>query len=152
MLTTVRRAGPARIILAEDDRTLARLTEIAIKRTAPSTELQIVHDGHQAIAAISENIPDLLLLDLYMPGKDGFEVLEFIRREERTQRVPVVMLSSSQSPREINRAYDLQVNAYVLKQTDFSDLCTMIDSILNFWLKTATLPHVGRDGILQAGC
>ena len=140
MITTPRQAGPASIILAEDDRTLARLMEIALKRTAIPHELQIVHDGNQAIEALAEKTPDLCLLDLYMPGKDGFEVLEHVRHHERLRRVPVVMLSSSQAAKDVNRAYDLHVNAYVLKQTDFSELCSTLDSILHFWLRTAIMP------------
>jgi len=140
MITNVRRAGPARVILVEDDRTVARLIEIALKRTAIPHDLQVVHDGHQAIAALLTSTPDLCLLDLYMPGKDGFEVLEYVRQEERLRRLPVVMLSSSNSAADINRAYDLHVNAYVVKEIEFSNLCHSLDSVLHFWLRTATPP------------
>ena len=127
-------------MLAENDRSLARLMEIALKRTSIPHQLQVVHDGQHAIAALTENPPDLCLLDSSMPGKSGFEVLEYVRQNERLRRTPVVMLSASQSASDINRAYDLHVNAYVVKQTDFSDLCSTLDSILHFWLRTAATP------------
>ena len=140
MITNPRRAGRANILLVEDDRPLARLTEVALKRTAIPHDLRIVHDGHQAIAALAETTPDLCLLDLYMPGTDGFHVLEHVRSDERLRRLPVVMLSYSGAPEDVNRAYDLHVNAYVVKQTDFSDLCSTVDSIVNFWLQVVTPP------------
>jgi CheY-like chemotaxis protein len=114
--------------------------EIALKRTSIPHDLEIVHDGHQAIESLLNNPPDLCLLDLYMPGRDGFDVLEYIRRQERLRRIPVVMFSSTAAAADVNRAYDLHVNAYVLKQTDFFDLCSSLDSVLQFWLRTATPP------------
>ena len=99
MITTYRRNRPARIVLAEDDRTTASLIKIALQRTGVSHDLCMVHDGDSAIAA-----------------------------------------SSSETPGDINRAYDLHANAYVLKHPDFSDLCRSLDAILNFWLRTAIIP------------
>jgi CheY-like chemotaxis protein len=131
---------PARIVLAEDDKTIARLIEIALKRTGIPHDLEVAHDGHQAIRALSRSAPDLCLLDLYMPGKDGFEVLEHIRRQEALRRIPVVMFSASPTPSDVNRAYDLHVNAYVIKQTDFAEMCRTLDSVVHFWLRTATPP------------
>jgi len=104
--------------------------------------LDTVYDGDSAIAALErpDALADLMLLDLYMPGKNGFEVLEHVKRREHLRRIPVVMLSSSEQPVDINRAYDLHANAYVLKRPDFSELCRSLDGILQFWLRTATIP------------
>jgi two-component system response regulator len=133
------RNRPARIVLAEDDRASARLIEIALERTAISHELQVVHDGDQAIAALEQSpeFTDLLLLDLYMPGKTGFDVLEYVKGHEYLRRIPVVMFSSSELPADIARAYDLHVNAYVVKSANLQDLCRSVDNILQFWLQTA---------------
>jgi len=146
MITDCKRNRPARIVLAEDDRATACLIEVALRRTGVSHELHTVHDGDGAIAALERtsshwtDATDLLLLDLHMPGKNGFDVLKHVKQKESLRRIPVVMFSSSEMPGDINRAYDLHANAYVLKQTDFSELCRSIDSILQFWLRTAMMP------------
>jgi two-component system response regulator len=136
------RNRPARILLAEDDRTTASLIKIALLRTGVSHDLDMVHDGDSAIAALEspDAAADLLLLDLQMPGKNGFEVLQHVKGQERLRRIPIVMFSSSASPNDVNRAYDLHVNAYVLKRPDFSELCRSLDGILQFWLRTAMIP------------
>jgi chemotaxis family two-component system response regulator Rcp1 len=146
MDTNHRHTRPARIVLAEDDRAIAHLIEIAMKRTGIPHDLETVHDGHQAIAALEKKsavgyrTPDLLLLDLHMPGKNGFEVLEYVKRNSRLQRIPVVMFSNSRLSDDVAKAYELHVNAYVHKNTDFADLCHTTDTILRFWLQTAILP------------
>ena len=133
------RTGPARIVLAEDDRAIARLIEIALKRTKIPHELEIVYDGHQTIAAV-QTPADLLLLDLYMPGKDGFEVLEYLKQHTHLRRMPVVMFSNSDLPAHVTKAYDLSVNAFVRKNTDFGEMCHTVDMILRFWLQIAVTP------------
>jgi chemotaxis family two-component system response regulator Rcp1 len=140
MVTNYMRTGPARIVLAEDDRAIACLIEIALKRTKIPHELEIVHDGLQAIAAV-ETPTDLLLLDLYMPGKDGFEVLQYLKQHEQLRRMPVIMFSNSDLAAHVTKAYDLSVNAFVRKNTDFGELCHTIDMILRFWLQIAVAPY-----------
>jgi two-component system, chemotaxis family, response regulator Rcp1 len=145
MFTNPQRTRPARIVLAEDNRAIARLIQIALKRTGVPHDLETVHDGHQAIAAVDKSsaesdTPDLLLLDLHMPGKDGFDVLEYIKRHALLRRIPVVMFSCTDSPADVARAYDLHVNAFVRKNTDFDDLCQTMNAILHFWLKTVVTP------------
>jgi len=140
MVISYRRARPARIVLAEDDRALAGLIGIAMKRSGIVHDLETVHDGHRAIAAMEADTPDLLLLDLHMPGKNGFEVLEHIKRHTRLRRTPVVMFSNSDLSADVTRAYDLHVNAYVRKTVEFADLCDTMDTILHFWLQTAMSP------------
>jgi two-component system, chemotaxis family, response regulator Rcp1 len=140
MVTDYRCPRPARIVLAEDNRTIARLIEVALQRTGVPHELNIVHDGDQAIAALEkkssclDDIPDLFLLDLHMPGKNGFEVLEYIKQQEQLRRIPVVMFSSSSLPADVNRAYDLHANAYVRKNPNLPELSRTLDSVLRFWL------------------
>lgn len=147
MITDHSRKRPARILLAEDDLTTARLIEIALNRTGISHQLHVVHDGDSAIAALEPPFPgvDLLLLDVHMPGKNGFEVLAHVKGQEHLRRTPVVMFSSSETPDDVSRAYDLHANAYVLKRPDFHDLCRSLDAILQFWLRTAMIPTEPRD-------
>jgi DNA-binding NarL/FixJ family response regulator len=75
-----------------------------------------------------------------MPGKTGFEVLEHIKQHEHLRRMPVVIFSNSDLSADVVKAYDLHANAYVIKNTDFAELCRAMDNILNFWLLTATSP------------
>lgn len=136
------RNRPARIVLAEDDRAFARLIEIALKRTGVPHELELARDGAEAIAAVEKhvNVPDLLLLDLYMPGKSGFEVLEHVKSHDLLRRTPVVIFSNSDLTADVMKAYDLHANAYILKTTDFAELCRTMETTLHFWLNTATTP------------
>jgi chemotaxis family two-component system response regulator Rcp1 len=137
-------ARPARILLAEDDRGTARLIQIALQETGIPHVLETVYDGDQAIVTLEKNspsgrkAPDLMLLDLHMPGKDGFEVLEYVKRHTSLRRIPVIIFSSSDHASDVARAYDLHVNAYVRKDTDFDDLCNHANAMLRFWLQTAT--------------
>jgi two-component system, chemotaxis family, response regulator Rcp1 len=136
----------ARILLAEDDRPTAKLIQVGLERTGLPHHLNIVHDGDQAIAALEQKAVDLLLLDLHMPGKNGFEVLEYVKQREHLRRTPVVMFSSSELTDDVNRAYDLHANAYVLKPAGLPELCRTLDSILRFWLQTAITPfEIGSD-------
>lgn len=134
--------APARILLAEDDRTTARLIEVALHRTGVPHELSIVYDGEEAVRALElpGNAPSLFLLDIQMPGKNGFQVLEHIKKSDRLRRIPVVMFTSSSQPSDVNRAYDLHANAYVLKHPNLPELTRAMESILGFWLKTAMTP------------
>ena len=72
-----------------------------------------------------------------MPGKNGFEVLEHLKRHVLLRRIPVVMFSNSDLASDVTKAYDLHVNAYVRKNTEFADLCSTLHTILHFWLLTA---------------
>jgi CheY-like chemotaxis protein len=141
MFTNQKRTCPARVVLAEDDPATARLIEIAMKRTGIPHHLEMVHDGDAVITAVRKHrTPDLLLLDLHMPGKDGFEVLEYFKRDVQLRHMPVVMFSDSDCPADVSRAYDLHVNAYVKKTSEFADLCHTIDTLLRFWLQTVVSP------------
>jgi CheY-like chemotaxis protein len=147
MITNQKRGRPARIIVAEDDLATARLIEVALRRTGVSYQLDIVHDGDEAIAALERNEgTELLLLDLHMPRKNGFEVLEYVKAHSQLRRIPIVVLSSSESPALVNKAYDLHANAYVLKGPDFHDLCRRIAEILQFWVVTSVSPFERSPG------
>jgi CheY-like chemotaxis protein len=141
MVKNNRRTRPARIVLAEDDRASASLIGIALRRTGIPHDLETVHDGDQAMAAVEKSTPtDLLLLDLHMPAGNGFEVLERLKQDARLRRIPVVMFSGSDLSADVTKAYDLHVNAYVKKSTDFAELCETMDTVVRFWLQTAAAP------------
>lgn len=137
MLTKPRSFRPGRVVLAEDDKSAARLIEIALKKTGIEHDLEVVTDGNQAIAVLEmpADSPVLLLLDLYIPGKNGFEVLEHLKACEQLRRIPVVMLSPSWSAEDIRKAYELHANACVKRHTDFTELTRALDSVANFWLR-----------------
>jgi len=143
MIISNTRNQPARIVLAEDDASAARLIEVALQRAGILHDLHIVGDGDAAIAALERHptATDLLLLDLYMPGKNGFEVLEHVKGREHLRRIPVVVFSSSETLEDINRAYDLHANAYVFKNPSFHDMCRAVDATVQFWLRTAMIPQ-----------
>jgi CheY-like chemotaxis protein len=83
---------------------------------------------------------DLVLLDLHMPEKNGFEVLEHVKTHPRLRMIPVVMLSSSIVPSDVDQAYQLHANAYVEKRATLADLSKTLDAILRFWIQTAVTP------------
>lgn len=146
MITNYSSSRQARIVLAEDDSAISRLVEIALKRTGIPHDLETVHDGHQAIDALEKTfepggiVPHLLLLDLHMPGKNGFEVLKYVKGHPLLRRMPVVIFSNSDQAADVTKAYDLHVNAYIRKSTEFADLCHTMDNVLRFWLQTALAP------------
>jgi CheY-like chemotaxis protein len=142
MKTISRQTRPARILLAEDDRTIARLIDVALSRTGILHDLQTVHDGEAALIALGgKDLPDLMLLDIHMPGKNGFEVLAQVKENERLRRIPVVMFSSSGAEDDVSKAYDLHANAYVQKNPNLPDLSRTIDAIVSFWLRTAVMVY-----------
>jgi len=136
MLTNHKGTRLPRILLAEDDRAIARLIAIALKRTGIPHELETVHDGHQALDSLKKTT-DLLLLDLHMPGKNGFEVLEHVKQDPLLRGIPVVVLSNSDQPADVIKAHHLYANAYVRKSPEFAVLCQTMDSLLRFWLQIA---------------
>ena len=144
MYPSYRSLTPPKILLVEDDRGTARLIEEALENTGVVHDLCVVHNGEDAILAVDKangaSAPDLLLLDLQMPKKNGFEVLEHLKTREHIRRIPVVMFSSSATPEDVNRAYDLHCNAYVVKTQGLPELSKTLESVLRFWLTTAMTP------------
>jgi CheY-like chemotaxis protein len=84
--------------------------------------------------------PDLILLDLNLPGKDGRQVLSEIKSDAKLRRIPVVVMSTSQATEDILQAYDLNANSYVSKPVELESFMSAVDAIQHFWLKTAALP------------
>jgi len=136
------------ILLVEDNSGDARLTLEALKETALYNKLQHVVDGVEALAYLRREgrhahaaRPDLILLDLNLPRKDGREVLEEIKADQDLRRIPVVVLTTSQSEEDISKAYDLNANCYVAKPVDLDHFIKVVRIIEEFWLTIVKLPQ-----------
>jgi len=136
------------ILLVEDNSGDARLTLEALKETALYNKLQHVVDGVEALAYLRREgrhahaaRPDLILLDLNLPRKDGREVLAEIKADQELRRIPVVVLTTSQSEEDISKAYDLNANCYVAKPVDLDHFIKVVRIIEEFWLTIVKLPQ-----------
>ena len=139
--------SPIEILLVEDTPSDARLTREALKDARVLNRLHVVEDGAEAMAFLRREgpyaqvpRPDLVLLDLNLPGKDGREVLAEIKQDPALKRIPVVVLTTSQAERDIVQSYDLHANCYITKPVDLDQFITVIQSLKNFWLTVVKLP------------
>lgn len=135
------------ILLVEDNPGDVRLTEEVLKEGKIFSRLSVVEDGMQAIDFLHRQgrfarvpRPDLILLDLNLPRKSGREVLEEIKLSADFRRIPVVVLTTSQSEDDILRAYDFHANCYITKPIDLEQFIKVVRSIEAFWLTTVKLP------------
>jgi len=139
--------NPIDILLVEDSPADVRLTREALKEAKVLNTLHVVEDGVAALAflrkegqyALQSN-PDLILLDLNLPKKDGREVLAEIKQDENLKRIPVVVLTTSKAEEDVVRSYNLHANAYVTKPVDLKQFLEVIRAIEAFWLAVVTLP------------
>lgn len=139
--------APIEILLVEDNPGDVRLTQEAIREAKIRNTLNVVNDGEQAIAYVRQQAafadqprPDLILLDLNLPRKDGREVLQDLKSDPDLHRIPVVVLTSSAAEHDILRTYDLYANAYVTKPVDLEQFLHVVSSIQDFWLNIVKLP------------
>ena len=121
------------ILLAEDDEDDQLLFSSALP---PEYTLKVVSSGLELMSYLqsAKNLPDILFLDINMPGKNGKEVLEFLKRKENFKYLPVVILSTSSAPRDIKNAYDFGASGYLEKPASFERLKIMLKSTLDFWM------------------
>ena len=133
-----------KILHVEDNADDVMLTAMAFRKAAAAVKIEVANDGEKAIAALQNGTgpPDCVLLDIKLPRKSGMEVLSWIRQEPRLKRLPVVMLSSSMLPDDINRAYDLGANSYLIKPPDLDTLVSLARTIDHYWLRTNIPPVV----------
>jgi two-component system, chemotaxis family, response regulator Rcp1 len=138
---------PIDILLVEDNPGDARLTREALRDAKVRNNLHIVADGVEAIAFLRREgryaeapSPDLILLDLNLPKKDGREVLDEIKRDQGLRHIPVVVLTTSQAEKDILESYRLQAAAYVTKPVDLDQFLEVVKSIEQFWLQVVRLP------------
>lgn len=135
------------ILLIEDNIGDVRLTQEAFKEGNIEINLEVTMDGVEAIKFLKKETPyeavftpDLILLDLNLPKRDGREVLEEIKTDETLKRIPVVVLTTSNAKQDILKTYNLHVNCYINKPVDFDKFSEIIQKIEDFWLTTAILP------------
>lgn len=140
------------LLLVEDSRSDVELTEEALASVDIETELHVVSDGEAAMAFLrreppheAARRPDLVLLDLNMPRKDGREVLREMKSDDRLRSIPVLVLTTSGAHEDIAEAYASGANAYIRKPVRFDDFIATMQAIEAFWLSVATLPDAGTD-------
>jgi CheY-like chemotaxis protein len=135
--------GSNMVLLVEDDPNDVLLIRRAFKKAQHPNPTQVVQDGEQAIAYLSGDqqyadrqaypLPGLILLDLKLPRKSGFEVLQWVRQQPLLKRIPVVVLTSSKQSPDVNKAYDFGANSYLVKPVEFDELVDLITTLNLYW-------------------
>jgi CheY-like chemotaxis protein len=140
--------NPAIILVVEDNPGDVQLIREAFKSYKIFNILETVSDGEKAIKFLkkagpykSSPRPDLILLDLNLPGKDGREVLSEIKSDPGLKSIPIIILTSSSAQDDVLNAYDLHANCYIKKPVDFDGLVDVVKSIENFWFSIVRLPN-----------
>ena len=140
-------AEPVQILLVEDNPGDARLTREAFKQGRIENDLHVVSDGIEALAFLSqegeyadEPRPDLILLDLNLPGKDGEEVLKELKDDPTLRSIPVIVLTSSSAEDDITTSYELHANAYLTKPVDPDEFIETVRTFEKFWFSVVRLP------------
>ena len=146
-MNSVQFGRPAEILLVEDNPGDVRLTMEAFRDAKVYNRIHTVSDGVEAMAFLYRDgsffnapCPDLVLLDLNLPRKDGREVLAAIKADENMKHIPVVVLTTSKDEQDVIKSYDLHANCYVTKPVDLDQFLTKVKAIGDFWLGTVKLP------------
>ena len=141
------RARLIEILLVEDSPGDVRLTQEALKEGKVLNKLSVVEDGVEAMAFLRREgkytdvpRPDLILLDLNLPKKDGRQVLAEIKVDQNLKRIPVVILTTSKSEEDILKTYNLHANCYITKPVGLEQFLTVVKSVQHFWLGVVKLP------------
>ena len=147
-MTEVTMVRPIEILLVEDSPTDAFLTREAFSRSKLLNKMHVVDNGADAIAFLRREgpyaqgpRPDLILLDLNLPRKDGKEVLQEIKSDDDLKTIPVVILTSSKEEEDVLRSYRLHANCYITKPVEFQRLSEVVKCIREFWFSVVTLPN-----------
>jgi len=140
-------ARPIEILLVEDSPSDVEFTVEALKEAKIRNHLSIAEDGVQAMEFLHRQgqftqapRPDLIMLDLNLPRKDGREVLAELKADDHLKMIPVVVLTTSRAEEDVMRAYQLHANCYITKPVDFQQFLSVVRSIESFWLFVVTLP------------
>ncbi|HEX8552146.1 MAG TPA: response regulator [Abditibacteriaceae bacterium] len=138
---------PIEILLVDDSSTDVMLAEEALDHAKVRNNLSVVKDGVEAMAFLRREEkyatavrPDLILLDLNMPRKDGREVLAEVKADESLRTIPIVVLTTSQAQEDVLKAYGLHANCYISKPVDFDQFANVVRAIDQFWFTIVTLP------------
>jgi len=146
-MNSSRGGRPIQILMVEDNPDDIELTVEALKDARVGNILSVVKDGEEALSYLhcrgkyqQAVRPDLILLDLNMPKKNGRDVLREIKNDPHLKRIPVVILTTSQAEEDILHTYDLHANCYITKPVDFNQFLKVVRSIEDFWLTVVKLP------------
>jgi CheY-like chemotaxis protein len=147
-MVLLERVKPIEILLVEDSPGDVRLCIEALKEAKVLNSMTVAADGVEAMALLRREgryaasvRPDLILLDLNLPRKDGREVLAEIKADASLKRIPIVVLTTSQAEEDVVSAYDLHANCYITKPVDFRQFIKVVQSIEDFWLTVVKLPR-----------
>jgi CheY-like chemotaxis protein len=140
---------PVEILLVEDNEGDIGLVEEVFQEGRINNNLSVAEDGEEAMMFLRNEgqfakatRPDLILLDLNLPGMDGREVLKEVKEDDDLKKIPVVVLTTSKAEEDILKSYDLHANSYITKPVDFNQFMNVIKSIESFWLEVVKLPSV----------
>lgn len=149
-MNAVKGGRPIEILLVEDDPGDVRLTMEALKSAKVLNRLSVAEDGVEALAFLRKQgrhahapSPDLILLDLNLPKKDGRSLLTDIKTDPDLRRIPVVVLTTSQDEKDVLHAYNSYANCYITKPVDLKQFLAVVESIEDFWLSIVKLPPNG---------
>ena len=136
---------PAEVLLVEDADVHVEFVRLAFDRAGPGARLEVARDGEAALDFLSDRMdrpPALIILDLGLPRMSGFDVLHAVRTHasEHVRRTPVVVLTTSRAPDDVQRAYDLSANAFAAKPLHLDDFVSLIDDLRAWWLGRVELP------------
>ena len=137
---------PIELLLVEDNDDDIDLTREAFAEARIHLNLHVARDGIEALEFLNNNKnprPDLILLDLNMPRKDGRETLEEIKAHPEFKRIPVVILTTSEAEKDVISAYDKNANSYIVKPVDFDQFLNVMDTLKEFWFTVVKLPPEG---------
>ncbi|MDD5511819.1 MAG: response regulator [Dehalococcoidales bacterium] len=150
-MTEAKKGKTVEILMVEDNAGDVRLAEEALKDAKVANNMYVVNDGVEAMAFLRRQDkyadavrPDLILLDLNLPKKDGREVLAEIKEDPDLKRIPVVILTISKDEEDIIKSYNLHANCYITKPVDFGQFMEVVRAIEDFWFTVVKLPPDGR--------
>lgn len=139
--------NPISVLIVEDNRADIRLVREVLKDGKVIVNLKSLEDGEEAMAFLrkegkykNEELPDIILLDLNMPKKNGFEVLEEMKKDENLKYIPVIVMTISKDEEDVLKSYNLHANAYIVKPVELKQFINAVKSIENFWLTIVKLP------------
>ncbi|MAA75532.1 MAG: response regulator [Salinisphaeraceae bacterium] len=147
MVITAMQQDSKRILLVEDNPADVRLTQEVLRESRSAVALDVVRDGEQALAFLRRQgeyadarRPDIVLLDLNLPRKDGREVLADLKTDPELQTIPVIMLTTSKAEHDVADCYAKHVNAYIIKPVDLDEFVEVMEVVERHWLRTVRLP------------
>ena len=140
--------NPIQILLAEDSAADIHMVERALKAAKMPTELVVLTDGRETLDYLTQkgnhgasSLPDLILLDLHLPRKNGYEILKEIKIDNRLKQIPVVVLTNSESSVDVSKSYDLHANTFITKPVSQKKFQEAIHRVLDYWFGVASLPN-----------